>query len=187
MRHVGPVHISLLDWCVALVAAEFVVAPLATLAHELGHAWVALRLTSGRVIVHVGRPSMALGVDFERLMIRWSPVPARGVEFRGVCIWDAASATPRDRFQVTIAGPLVTVSLIPLFVLGAFASAGGPDWIPATFGLSALGAFISCLVNLDPRPANATERAAPGRSRRDGPKAIAAYRAWRGVAAWPHA
>jgi hypothetical protein len=49
-------------------------------------------------------------------------------------------------------------------------------WIPATFGLNALACFVGCLVNLDPRRTAGEVRAS---LRRDGPQALAAYRAMR--------
>ena len=175
----GPEHISPVDWLIGLLAAEFLVMPLITLAHEMGHAAVALRVSSGAVIVHVGRPGTGFEIHFERLKVSWSPIPARGVQFRGVCVWNGPAASARDWLVVSLAGPLVTALLIPVFVWATVESVGMPVWITTAFGLSALGAFISCLYNLDPRPANDAERAAPYRARRDGPKALAAYRAWR--------
>jgi hypothetical protein len=178
----GPGHISPLDWFIAFIAAEFLVMPLVTLVHEMGHAAVALRVSSGIVVVVVGKPSTAFQVLFERLKVIWSPVPERltlSPRPAGACRYDQADVKPRDQMLVTLAGPLATSLLIPVFIWATVECAGMPQWIPATWGLSALGAFISCLYNLDPRPATDAERAALNKPRRDGPQALAAYRAWR--------
>jgi hypothetical protein len=173
---VGPFHIGAEDFLVALVLAEFVVSPLSTLAHELGHARAALRAAPGKVTIVVGRKSAALGIFFDRLGIWWSPIPARGVAFRGICIWNARLATPRRRLSVALSGPLVTVLLIPIYAAGAVATRSSPAWIPATLGLSAFACFVGCLVNLDPR---ITVEEKKRSLRRDGPQALAAYRAMR--------
>jgi hypothetical protein len=156
--------------------AEFVVSPLSTLAHELGHARAALHAAPGKVTIVVGRKSAAVGIFFERLGIWWSPIPARGVSFRGICFWNARLASPRGHLTVALQGPVVTALLIPTYAAGAVVTRTSPAWIPATFGLSAFACFIGCLVNLDPR---ITAEEKKGSLRRDGPQALAAYRAMR--------
>ena len=173
---IGPFHIGLGNFLVALVLAEFVVSPLSTLAHELGHAGAALREAPGKVTIVVGRKSAAFGIFFERLGIWWSPIPARGVSFRGVCIWNARLATPRGRLSVALRGPLVTALLIPIYAAAAVATRTLPVWIPATFGLSAFACFVGCLVNLDPRRTTEEKKTS---LRRDGPQALAAFREMR--------
>jgi hypothetical protein len=174
---VGPFHIDSGNFVVALLLAEFVLTPLSTLAHELGHAAAALKATpvGTKVTVVVGRKTAAVGIVFERLTIWWSPVPARGVSFRGVCIWQAHLASHRDRLAVALWGPAITALLIPAYVAAAVLTRTSPTWIPATFGLGAFSCFISLLMNLDPRTTSAERKA---RSIRwDGPQALAAYRA----------
>jgi hypothetical protein len=173
---VGPFHIGLGGFLVALLLGEFVVAPVSTLAHELGHAAAALKAAPGKVTVVVGRKSTAIGIEFERLMIWWSPIPARGVSFSGICIWNGSTATPRGRLSVALRGPLVTALLIPIYAAAAMLTKNSATWIPATFGLSAFACFISCLINLDPRRTPDEVKAS---FRRDGPQALAAYRAMR--------
>ena len=155
-----------------------VVMPLATLGHELGHALLALRAVPGPVIVHVGRPPAWIELDWPRLKIRWSPLPARGVPFAGLCVWRGSLASPRAKVAVYLAGPLVTALQIPVFLALLALCREMADWIPATWGLSALVAFIGVLFNLDPRT-SAEANAAHGAIRRDGPQALAAYRVWR--------
>jgi hypothetical protein len=175
-----PGGISPANLFVAFLAATFLVMPVATLLHEVGHAVVALRVSSGRVLVHVGRPPAPVRIEGVRLVINWSPLPMRGVPFGGLCMWRQRSSSPRARLAVAIAGPLVTAALVPVFLFLMVKSIGMPDWVPATWGLSALFAFVSVLVDADPRPANAAERAGDRVVIRDGPRALAAYRAWRG-------
>jgi hypothetical protein len=179
----GPGHISALNWLIALLVAEFAVKPLATLIHELGHAVVALRVAPGPVVVVVGRPSTAFQVLFEHLKVMWSPLPMRSSWLRpspgGYCKFDQRGVDPRDRMLVGLAGPAATALLVPIFIWATFECAGMPQWIPVVWGLSALGACISLAYNLDPRPANTSERTAATGSMRDGPRALAAYREWR--------
>jgi hypothetical protein len=173
---IAPFHIGLTNAIIALLLAEFVVGPFSTLGHELGHAAAALKAAPGKVTVVVGRKSTAIGIEFERLNIWWSPVPAHGVRFMGVCIWNARLATPRGRLMVALRGPLVTMLLIPIYVTTAVMTKDSPIWIPATFGFSAFACFIGCLVNLDPRRTSDEVKTS---FRRDGPQALAAYRAMR--------
>jgi hypothetical protein len=70
----------------------------------------------------------------------------------------------------------MTALLIPVYVVATVLTKTSPSWIPATFGLSAFGCFVSCLVNLDPRR---TADEVKSSFRRDGPQALAAYRAMR--------
>jgi hypothetical protein len=175
----GPGNISLLNWVIALTLAELLVRPVITLIHELGHAVVALTVSPGPVIVHVGRPSAAIGVLWGRLTVHWSPVPAQGVRSRGICVWGGQDASDLRRLAVSLAGPVATALLIPVFILATVECADLPQWIPATWGLSALGAFISCLVNFDPRSTKDAKQPASLAPRGDGPMALAAYRRWR--------
>lgn len=77
---------SLGTFLLAAVLGEFVLTPLSILAHELGHAMVALRSSQDKVTVVVGRRSAAIGVVSERLAIWWSPIPSRGIVFEAHCI-----------------------------------------------------------------------------------------------------
>jgi hypothetical protein len=103
----------------------------------------------------------------------------RGVAFGGLCVWRSRAASARARFLVILGGPIVTAILIPVFLLAMFATGSMPGFIPATFLGGAVLSLASLLMNGDPRPANAAERARPDRVHRDGPMARAAYQAWR--------
>ncbi len=174
----GRLHLSPGELALAFLLAQFILAPLSTLVHELGHAVVALRSIPGKVTVVVGRQSAALGIVFERLTIWWSPIPARGVSFAGICLCDLRQATPRARLCLLLAGPTVTALLIPIYVYATFLTArSSPGLIPATFACAAFSCFVSCLWNLDPRQTKVEKDAST--IRRDGPQALAAYRAMR--------
>jgi hypothetical protein len=175
---VGPFHIGLGNFLLALLLAEFVLTPISTLIHELGHATIALKATpkGTRVTVVVGKKTAALGIVFERLTIWWSPIPASGVSFRGICIWQGHLASHRDRLKMALAGPLMTALLIPVYVAAAVVTRTSVTWIPATFGLAAFGCFASLLMNADPRTTKA-ELSSRVSIKRDGPQALAAYRA----------
>lgn len=88
-------------------------------------------------------------------------------------------ASPRQQLLVYLGGPLVTALLIPMLVWAAIECASMPGWISATWILSTFGATWSLLYSLDPRSANKKERESSSHLLRDGPLAIAAYRAWR--------
>jgi hypothetical protein len=177
-----PGGISPANLFIGFLAAMFLVMPIITLVHELAHAVVALRVSSDRVLVLVGGQPAPVRINGRRLQINWSPLPMRGVRGAGVCIWQDESSSPSSRLAVAVAGPFATALLIPLFLFLMVKSIGMPDWVPATWGVSALIAFISVLFNADPRPANAAERAGHNIVVRDGPRALAAFRAWRGSA-----
>jgi hypothetical protein len=173
-----PPGLSAIDVVIAFALVSFVISPLATLAHELGHAAVALRVSPGPVFVHVGRPPPLLRWRSTRLQINWSPLPPRGVPFAGLCL-SRPARSPRARLAVLLAGPVVTALLVPVLLLAMVASLGSAGWVPATWGLGALTAFVSLLYNIGPRPATKEERAGAATMRRDGPEALAEFRAWR--------
>ena len=174
----GPLHLSFLDFAVGILLASFLVMPFATLVHELGHAVLALRFSVGRVTVQVGRPPPLIEVEGERLRVRWSPVPGRGVPFAGLCQWDNRYATDLEMMAVILAGPLLEALLVPLFLWATIDSVGSPHWLTATWLATALAVFSKLLINLDPRVTD--EELRTGRLDCDGQRARAVYRAWRG-------
>lgn len=173
----GLLQFGFIDLIVAVFVSSMVVWPMATLAHELGHAALALRFSADPVIVQVGRPPAMVELAGDRLAVRWSLLPSRGVPFAGMCLWDITYATDLERMAVSLAGPLVTAMLVPLFLWATIMSAGSPSWITATWLVSANIALIAFLTCIDPRMTD--EERADGVFR-DGPTARAAFRAWRG-------
>ena len=170
----GTPSIGLLDWGVAIVLTAFVIAPLATLAHELGHAAVALLLGRGRVSVVVGHPGSAVTGRLGRLQVTFSPRPANGVSHAGLCICEQPPTGRRSVIALLLAGPLMTFACLVALTWAALSSLDAPGWQLATLVCGALDCLCQLLVNLDPRR-EPHER--PGESRRDGPRAVALARA----------
>lgn len=170
----GTPSIGLLDWGVAIVLTAFVIAPLATLAHELGHAAVALLLGRGRVSIVVGHPGFSVTGRAGRLQVTCSPLPANGVSHAGVCICEQPPRGRRAAIALLLAGPLMTFACLVALTWAALASLDAPGWQLATLVCGALDCLCQLLVNLDPRR-EPHER--PGELRRDGPRAVALARA----------
>jgi hypothetical protein len=173
----GPFHISLVELAVAVLLVNYLIEPFSVLCHELGHATAALRVSSGPVLVEVGHGRTATTLVFERLTVKFSPaLHRRGSHHRGICRWQGATATPRDRMRVALAGPIATALLIPFYVLGAYMTRNSPAWVEAVFVLSAVACLIGLLFNLDPRPESLLGSIPTGIQKRDGIKARTAYR-----------
>jgi hypothetical protein len=139
------------QWLVVLVTLEFVVQPVSTLIHELGHAAVARRVTNGPVSVAVGRgPYLRFAVD--RVQVNFSFLPSRGVLFRGVCRFDPAGVSWRNRARLALAGPAATFVELCLAVAIAARIWGDAGALARNMiALAALGLLISLVMNLIPR------------------------------------
>ena len=170
----GTPSIGLLDWAIAIVLTAFVIAPLATLAHELGHAAVALLLGRGRVSVFVGQPGYSVTGRIGRLQVTFSPFPANGVSHAGLCVCEQPPTGRRARIALLLAGPLMTAACMVALTWAALTSLDAPGWQLATLVCGAIDCLCQLLVNLDPR-SEPHER--PGEMRRDGPRAVALARA----------
>lgn len=158
-----------ISWCLIM--------PMMMLAHELGHAAVALKVTPGPVVAYVGRPSCAIEVHFERLKIGLSPVPVDGGSYGARCTAHTNSATQRDLLAIALAGPLATALTIAILVWAAIATKGLPIWIPAALWFNAAFAFIALLAALNPRSSKSPRPS--GAAGSDGAQALRAYRALR--------
>jgi hypothetical protein len=111
----GP--LSLEHLIVLVLVAEFVINPFSTLLHELGHALAVTRLGRRTARVVVGRGpwlEMAAG----RIHLRFSLLPARGVTFGGICVYESAGLPWRTLGLIALAGPLATLfELVGLLAL----------------------------------------------------------------------
>jgi hypothetical protein len=142
------------QWLFLILVLEFLVQPLSTLVHELGHAVAVICLAKRTARVVVGRePWAQLTVD--RLDVRFSLVPARGVSFRGICVYDSTGISWRSLGLIALAGPLAT--LVELAVLGAVAPA---LWHAGAVArglilLTAGGLIATLVANLSPDPLEA--------------------------------
>jgi hypothetical protein len=82
--------------------------PLGLLAHELGHALVALRLTDGPVTVLVGRQPGLVRFRIGRLRFSLHLWPTRDTDWGGVCLHEPAGL-PRDLMYISLAGPIASL------------------------------------------------------------------------------
>ncbi len=82
--------------------------PLGILAHELGHAAMALLLTDRRVCVLVGRQPGIVRVRIGRLALSLHLEPARGTGWRGLCVYQP-TGQPRDALLIIAAGPFASL------------------------------------------------------------------------------
>jgi membrane-associated protease RseP (regulator of RpoE activity) len=170
---------TIAEYVVAVVLTAVVFLPLLTLLHELGHAAVALRVTTGTVQVDVGRPPALFRLRLGRLFISFSPVPPRGVPFAGVCMYQRSSRRPLAELALLLAGPAMNALAAAVLGLLAFSARHAqPAWLTLTLTSAALLALVAFLYNMDPRPASRGERMRV-EVRRDGPKALRCYRVWR--------
>jgi hypothetical protein len=150
-------HVALLgaalgigDLLVVLVVLAFVVQPLATLGHELGHAVVALLLGARPSLIVVGRGPF-LRVRAEPTLILFSVLPTRGVPFAGVCRYTPSGLPWRSIALIALAGPLAT--LLELVSVVLFGSAAWDDGALARALIvwTSLWLAVSVVVNLWPR------------------------------------
>jgi len=168
---------------VVLGVLEFLVQPFSTLIHELGHAVVARRVSSGRVSIIVGRGPY-LSFTLRDVRINFSLLPARGVMIRGVCRHDPAGVSWRARAMIALAGPTTTILelLVGLDVATDFWHGGGPI-IRNLLALSLVGLGASAVVNLLPRTTG--HRSLARVVSNDGSQAVAALRLHRAGAPLP--
>jgi hypothetical protein len=170
---------TLIDHAVAVVLVVAVLLPILTLLHELGHAVVALRVSEGPVHVQVGRPPAQLRFRIGRLQVSFSPLPARGMPFAGLCLFQRTSRSVVRELVLLLAGPAMSaLAAVALAAAAVISLRSAPLWLTLTLVYGAIQALIAFLYNIDPRPATKSERARAA-VRRDGPKALRCYRLWR--------
>ncbi len=171
--------VSITDGIVAVILAVTVVLPMLALVHELGHAFVALCVSSGEVEVRVGRPLAPIRFRLGRVRVNLSVIPPRGFPFVGACVYQRNSRSPLRELVFLLAGPvaslLAAAALAGLAVLNLHSE---PQWLALTLTCGALQAFAAFLFNVDPRRATRSEKERLS-LRRDGPRARHCYRLWR--------
>lgn len=96
------------------------VIPLGILAHELGHACVALWLSKGPVRVLVGRQPGMLRLKIGRLSLSLHVEPARGTGWAGLCLWEPTGRGLHS-VLITAAGPIASLSWAVACTLGLVA------------------------------------------------------------------
>jgi hypothetical protein len=158
------------------LALTFVVQPLATLGHELGHALAISLLSRRPSLVVVGRgPFVRIKAD--PTVVMFSLLPTRGVPFSGICRYDPSGLSWRTIMWVALAGPLATLCELIALALAApvlWSSGLAVRWL---IGLTAACLTTSLVVNLWPHRPGTTDR--DRGVRRDGPIARVAYARYR--------
>jgi hypothetical protein len=165
--------VSAMSWALAFVVAAFVVLPLATLGHELGHALAVSLLAQRPSLVVVGRgPFVRIKAD--PAVVLFGVMPTRGLPFSGICRYDASGLSWRTIAYVALAGPLATLcELIALALTVPFLWSTGPT---TRLLMSVTAAWLITSIAADLRPNGAATAAdRDGSSRRDGPMARLAY------------
>jgi hypothetical protein len=122
------------------------IAPAEVLVHELAHAAVALRLTTAPVHVHVGRYPGLARFRLGRLHVNLHLLPARGVRWAGICVFDPLS--PTASAQIIAAGPLGSLAWAVCCAVVLRLWGGGFDVATrGLLGICAVSAAISAVYN----------------------------------------
>ena len=124
------------------VIAAFCAQPLVTLAHELGHARVALKYSKGPVEVYVGRRDCALKLRRGRLRLFISPVGTGGL-----CRSSNRGVPRRQQLTRALAGP--GMNLVIAVVAGLIGAATSGDLSAVLLTIAGISALQ--LDNLVPR------------------------------------
>jgi hypothetical protein len=114
--------LHMLDWVFSVFVFEFLVQPVTTLLHELGHAIAATRLGRRPALVIVGRGPWT-STKWGQVTIRFSLVPGRGIEHRGLCVYDPSGLPWRSIGWISLAGPIATAITLAA-ILAVAASTG---------------------------------------------------------------
>jgi hypothetical protein len=143
-------RLSEIQLLLLLPLLEFIVQPVSTLIHELGHAFAACRQGAQRVVVVVGR-GPRLQFSLGRIRVHFGLVPSCSGLCRGVCRYDSKDLSWRSHAAIALSGPAAT--LLEFLTLLAFAPR---VWHAATGFERQLIAFalvllvMSLIVNLSP-------------------------------------
>lgn len=171
---VSPRLPSLIDWLISISVVRLLVQPLATLLHELGHAFAVTRLGRRPALMIVGRGPW-MSATCGNLRVRFSLVPGRGVRLRGACVYDPSGLSWRSIAWISLAGPIATgVTLAAVLAIAPALWAAGALARLIIF-LTVIGLALSLIDNLIPR--RLTPRADAAKlGERDGWKARQAFK-----------
>ena len=96
-------------WLVVVAIVQFVIQPLSTLVHELGHACAVTLIGRRQSSVIVGRGPW-LTVKRRRVTVHFSVLATRGVRIAGVCRFDRSGLSWKQLGWIALAGPLATAA-----------------------------------------------------------------------------
>jgi hypothetical protein len=104
---------SFTTWLVIVAIVQFVIQPLSTLLHELGHAGAVALIGRRQSFVMVGRGPW-LTVKRGRVTVHFSVLATRGVRIAGVCRYDRSGLSWKQLGWIALAGPLATAAQLML-------------------------------------------------------------------------
>lgn len=160
-------------WLVVVAIVQFVIQPLSTLLHELGHACAVTLIGRRQSFVVVGRGPW-LTVKLRRVTVRFSVLATRGVRIAGVCRFDRSGLSWKQLGWIVLAGPLATaVQLIVVLAIAPLLWTHGPT-IRYLLVLWTIGLASSLVINLVPQRSREPGDHATV-TRRDGTKAREAF------------
>jgi hypothetical protein len=164
---------SFTTWMVVAAIVQFVIAPLSTLLHELGHAAAVALIGRRQSFVMVGRGPW-LTVKRGRVTVHFSALATRGVRIAGVCRYDRSGLSWTQLGWIALAGPLATAAQLILVLAIAPLLWGHGSTVRCLLVLSTVGLAGSLVANLVPqRSSDPGERATV--TRRDGTQAREAF------------
>jgi len=160
-------------WLVVSAIVQFVIQPLSTLLHELGHASAVSLIGRRHSYVMVGRGPW-LTVKRRRVTVHFSVSATRGVRIAGVCRYDHSGLSWKQLGWIALAGPLATAAqLVLVLAIAPFLWTHGPT-ARYLIVLWTIGLAGSLLINLVPqRSREPGDRAQV--TRRDGTQAREAF------------
>lgn len=137
-------------WLVVVAIVQFVIQPLSTLVHELGHACAVTLIGRRQSSVIVGRGPW-LTVKRRRVTVHFSVLATRGVRIAGVCRFDRSGLSWKQLGWIALAGPLATAAqLIVVLAIAPLLWAHGPT-IRYLVVLWTIGLATSLVINLVPQ------------------------------------
>ncbi|MGZ4326951.1 MAG: site-2 protease family protein [Solirubrobacteraceae bacterium] len=160
-------------WLLVIAIVQFVIQPLSTLLHELGHAGAVSLLGRRQSFVMVGRGPW-LTVKRGRVMVHFSVFATRGVRIAGVCRFDRSGLSWKQLGWIALAGPLATAAqLILVLAMAPLLWTHGPT-IRYLVVLWTIGLASSLVINLVPQRGKQPSDHATV-TRRDGTQAREAF------------
>jgi hypothetical protein len=164
---------SFTTWMVVAAIVQFVIQPVSTLLHELGHAAAVALIGERQSFVMVGRGPW-LTIKRGRVTIHFSALATRGVRIAGVCRYDRSGLSWKQLGWIALAGPLATAAQLILVLAIAPLLWGHGSTVRYLLVLSTVGLAGSLVANLLPqRSRDPGDRATV--TRRDGTQAREAF------------